>query len=89
MDDSYYIPEWEKPRVRDVVRMTAFEGMIRHGGDLPNFVVVISITDDKEEVFDFILMGDPVSRKLYYESLRPVETNGVREYMRVYADDCT
>ena len=89
MDDIYYIPEWERPSIQDIVRMTAFEGMIRHGGELPNFVVVISIIDDKEEILDFILMGDPAIRELYYESLKPVETNGVREYMRVYAKDCT
>jgi hypothetical protein len=78
---SYYVPEWELPKVTHTVVGLATRFAELNRGALPQVVGVIFMDADFEPVMDFVLQKDRSG--LFYESLHPVETNGVRKYLRV------
>lgn len=91
MEGSYYLPEWEIPKI-----MRALTGYLVHHdathGRLP-LTATISISDDElaQEVgmscLEFIFVkGD--DGKLYYESMVKVETNGVTRPLRLEVCPC-
>ena len=87
---SYFIPEWEVPKVLGaVVQMVSF---FDHAyGRIP-LVVALPLDDElaaeaglKELEFLYIRDDDG---KLYYESMIPIETNGVVKPLRVEVCMC-
>jgi len=91
MDSSYYLPEWEIPKI-----MRALTGfLVQHDamhGRLP-LTATVALSDDElaQEIgmscLEFIFVkGD--DGKLYYESMVKVETAGVTRPLRLEVCQC-
>jgi hypothetical protein len=82
---SYYVPDWEIPKITRSVRAMATGFAIQCQGRLPQVVHIFMLEDEFDGRMEFLLMKDKEGR-FFYETTQPAEMNGVKEYLKIYLE---
>jgi len=82
---TYYVPEWELPKIAANVRSVVNGFSAAQDGMLPAIIHIFLLEDEHDPRMEFVLMKDKAGR-YYYESIHQAETNGTPKYLKIYLE---